>query len=38
MKNYQDINAATIDSRVADGWVWGVPITHGTYEKALHGE
>ena len=38
MKNYQDINAATIDSWVADGWVWGVPITHETYEKALHGE
>ena len=38
MKNYQDINAATIDSWVADGWVWGVPIDHGTYEKALRGE
>jgi len=38
MKNYQDINAATIDSWVADGWVWGVPITHETYEKVLHGE
>lgn len=38
MKSYQDINAATIDSWVADGWVWGVPIDHETFDKALHGE
>ena len=38
MKNYQDINAETIDSWVKDGWEWGKPITHEIYEKALHGE
>ena len=38
MKSYQDINAATIDSWVADGWVWGVPIDHETFDRALHGE
>lgn len=38
MKEYTEINSATIDSWVADGWEWGVPITHEVYEKALRGE
>jgi len=38
MENYQDINARTIDEWVADGWEWGIPISHQDYEKALHGE
>ncbi len=38
MKSYQDINAATIDSWVADGWEWGKSIEHETFEKALRGE
>ena len=36
--NYQDINAATIDRWIDEGWEWGVPITHDTYKKALAGE
>ena len=38
MKNYQDINAETIDGWVKDGWEWGKPISHEVYEKALCGE
>lgn len=36
--DYQDINAATIDRWIEEGWEWGVPISHETYEKALAGE
>lgn len=36
--NYQDINASTIDRWVAEGWEWGLPITHEVYEKARAGE
>ena len=36
--HYADINASTIDSWVKEGWEWGVPIPHETYEKALRGE
>lgn len=36
--NYQDINAETIDSWVKDGWEWGKPISHETFEKAKNGE
>lgn len=36
--NYQDINASTIDRWVAEGWEWGLPITHEAYEKARAGE
>ena len=36
--NYQDINAATIDRWVEEGWEWGIPISHETYKKALAGE
>lgn len=35
---YQDINAQTTDAWVADGWEWGRPIAHETYQKALQGE
>ncbi len=34
---YQDINAATIDRWVAEGWEWGIPISHEEYEKAKNG-
>ena len=36
--NYQDINAQTIDRWIEEGWEWGIPISHETYEKALAGE
>lgn len=36
--NYQDINAETIDRWIEEGWEWGVPITHATYEAALAGQ
>ena len=35
---YQDINAKTIDRWIEEGWEWGIPISHETYEKALNGE
>lgn len=35
---YQDINAQTIDRWVEEGWEWGEPISHETYEKALQGK
>lgn len=35
--NYKKINAETIDHWCADGWVWGQPISHETYESALRG-
>lgn len=31
---YQDINAATIDRWVAEGWQWGQPIDHHSYLRA----
>lgn len=37
-QSYQDINAATIDSWVAEGWEWGTAIDHETYERATHGD
>lgn len=36
-KTYQDINAETIDRWIAEGWEWGVPIDHETFEKAKNG-
>lgn len=36
--NYQDLNAKTVDRWVEEGWEWGVPISHETYEAALRGE
>ncbi len=35
---YQDINAATIDRWVREGWEWGRPLSHEKYERALAGE
>ena len=32
---YQDINAETIDKWIREGWEWGKPISHETYEKVL---
>ena len=36
-KSYQDINAETIDRWCADGWEWGVPISHQAYLAAKAG-
>ena len=36
--DYTDINAKTIDRWIAEGWEWGMPITHEEYEDALKGE
>lgn len=36
--NYTDINAATIDQWIEDGWEWGKPIDHETYIRALNGD
>ena len=36
--NYQEINAKAIDRWVEEGWEWGVPIDHETYEKAKNGD
>lgn len=35
---YQDINAATIDRWVAEGWQWGRPIDHETFLRATQGD
>jgi len=35
---YQDINAATIDRWVKEGWEWGKPITHEIYVDAVNGK
>ncbi|MBW3082513.1 class I SAM-dependent methyltransferase [Bifidobacterium phasiani] len=35
---YQDINAAAITQWIAEGWEWGRPVDHETYERALAGE
>ena len=36
--NYREINANVIDKWCAEGWIWGQPISHETYLKALAGE
>ena len=36
--NYQDINAATIDRWIEEGWEWGIPIEHDAFAKAQAGE
>ena len=36
--NYTDINSKTIDSWIEEGWEWGRPIDHETFEKAQNGE
>ncbi len=35
--NYQELNSRTIDRWVEEGWEWGQPISHETYEKARVG-
>ena len=35
--DYQDINAATIDRWVEEGWAWGRPVSHEVYQSALRG-
>ena len=35
--DYPDINAATIDRWVEEGWEWGKPISHEVYEQAVNG-
>ena len=35
--NYQDINAETIDRWIAEGWEWGVPVSHDVCEEARRG-
>lgn len=37
MKDYQDINAETVDRWVSEGWEWGRPISHETYANAQNG-
>lgn len=37
-KSYQDINAATIDRWISEGWAWGVPIDHETFLRAKDGD
>ena len=37
MKNYQDINAETIDRWVTMGWEWGKPVSHETWLEAKNG-
>ncbi|MBO4572516.1 MAG: class I SAM-dependent methyltransferase [Clostridia bacterium] len=36
--DYQDINAATIDRWIEEGWEWGVPITHKQFINAKNGK
>ena len=36
--DYQDINAKTIDRWVNEGWEWGKPLDHETYERATKGD
>ena len=36
--DYQDINAATIDRWIEEGWEWGKPISHEVFEAAKHGK
>ena len=36
--NYQDLNAATIDRWVEEGWEWGKPISHEEYIAARAGK
>ncbi|MBR2782721.1 MAG: class I SAM-dependent methyltransferase [Firmicutes bacterium] len=36
--DYTEINAATVDRWVEEGWEWGRPISHEDYAKALAGD
>jgi ubiquinone/menaquinone biosynthesis C-methylase UbiE len=35
---YTDINSRVISGWVANGWIWGKPISHETYRKAQNGD
>ena len=35
---YQDVNAATIDRWVDEGWEWGKPLSHEAYLAAVAGD
>lgn len=37
-ERYQDINARVISSWVDEGWQWGMPVDHETYERAAKGD
>ena len=37
-KKYTDINSKVIDKWVEEGWEWGQPISHETFEKAKNGD
>ena len=37
-ESYQDVNAETISRWIDEGWEWGRPIDHATYERALAGD
>ena len=36
--DYQDINAATIDRWIEEGWEWGRPVTHEVFTAAVSGD
>lgn len=36
--NYQKINSQIIDQWCKEGWQWGQPISHETYQNALKGQ
>lgn len=36
--NYQKINSQIIDQWCKEGWQWGQPISHDTYQNALKGQ
>lgn len=36
--DYQEINAKTIDKWIKEGWEWGKPISHETFEAAKAGD
>lgn len=38
MERYQDINKASIDRWIEEGWEWGKPISHEVYENAKKGK
>lgn len=37
-KDYTELNSKTIDRWIDEGWEWGIPVSHETYEKALAGD
>ena len=37
MDSYTDLNAKTIDQWIAEGWAWGIPVSHEAYLAAQKG-